>query len=412
MKDKIKVAVIGCGGRGHGMIGTIDDMQEDVQIIGVCDVYQDRVENAQKRVEEETGFKPFGSTDYHDILALEGLDSVYIASDWSTHIRIAIDAMKAGVPAAMEVGGAYSLEECWELVDTYEKTGVWAMMMENCCYGDREMMVHNMVRRGVLGKIVFCSGQYAHDLRGEVSYGTKNRHYRLRNYLSRNCENYPTHELGPIAKILEINRGNRMVSMASYCTGSFGLKDYVEKHEDLHEELLGKEFAQADVVKTIIKTERGEVIELTLDTTLPRFYSRGFTVRGTKGLYQEDGDIVYLDEEKYRKHEWSSSNFWGNGKKFQDEFYSDVWKATTEEMMQKGHGGMDWHVLRAWVEAVKTGTKPPIDVYDAAAWMCITPLSEISIKNGGQTVEIPDFTRGKYKDREPIEDNAYAVINK
>lgn len=409
MKDKIKVAVIGVGCRGNGMVGTINKMNEDVQIIGVCDLYEDRVEDAQKKVEEDTGFKPFGTTDYHEILKLEGLDSVYIASDWETHVRIAIDAMKAGIPAAMEVGGAYTLEECWELVDTYEKTGVWAMMMENCCYGEREMMVHNMVRQGLFGKIVFCSGQYAHDLRFEVSNGTRRRHYRLRNYLARNCENYPTHELGPIAKILEINRGNRMVSMASYCSGSYGLKEYVKNHEELHEELLGKEFAQADVVKTIINTERGEMIELTLDTTLPRYYSRGFTVRGTKGLYQEDGDTIYLDEEEYRKNEWEQKNFWGKAEEFEDEYHSELWKNTTEEMLKSGHGGMDWHVLRAWVESVKTDTLPPIDAYDAAAWMSITALSEQSIKNGGQTVEIPDFTRGKYKNREPLADNDYAI---
>lgn len=409
MKDKIKVAVIGVGGRGHGMIGTIDNMKDDVQIIGVCDLYEDRVENAQKRVLEETGFKPFGTTDYQKILKLDGLDSVYIASDWSTHVRIAIDAMKAGIPAAMEVGGAYTIDECWELVNTYEKTGTWAMIMENCCYGEREMMVHNMVRQGLLGKIVFCSGQYAHDLREEVSYGTKKRHYRLRNYLSRNCENYPTHELGPIAKILEINRGNRMVSMSSVCSGSYGLKEYIQNHEDLHEELLGKEFAQSDVVKTFIKTERGELIELTLDTTLPRYYSRGFTIRGTKGMYNEDGDTVYFDEPEFRKGEWEQKNFWGKAAEYAEQYNSPLWKNTTEEMLNAGHGGMDWHVLRAWVESVKNDTLPPIDVYDAASWMSITALSDISLKNGGQTVEIPDFTRGKYKNREPLTENGYEI---
>lgn len=408
MKEKIKVGVIGLGGRGSSMVGTIN-LMDDIEIIGVCDLYQDRVESAQERIEKEKGFKPFGTTDYREIFELEGLDSVYIATDWATHVTIAIDAMKHGIPAAMEVGGAYSLEECWELVDTYEKTGTWAMMMENCCYGEREMMVHNMVRQGVLGKIVFCSGQYAHDLRDEIGYGTKNRHYRLRNYLNRNCENYPTHELGPIAKILEINRGNRFVSMVSYCSGSFGMKEYVKKHKDLHDELKGKEFAQADVVKTIITTERGELIELTLDTTLPRYYSRGFTVRGTKGLYQEDGDTVYLDKPSFRKNEWEQKKFWGRGKRYAKKYNSDIWKATTEEMLKAGHGGMDWHVLRAWVDAVKNGINPPIDVYDAAAWMSITALSEESMKNNGQTLEIPDFTRGKYKNREPLPESDYTI---
>ncbi len=408
MKEKINVAVIGLGGRGRGMLGIIASMK-DVNVIGVCDAYEDRTEDGKKKVEDIQGHTPFASTNYKDILALEGLDSVYIATDWSTHVRIAIDAMKNGVPAASEVGGAYTLDECWEIVDTYEKTGVWAMMMENCCYGEREMMVHNMVRDGKLGKIVACSGKYAHDLREEICYGTRDRHYRLRNYLSRNCENYPTHALGPIAKLLEINRGNRFVSLASVCTDSSSLPAYVKKHKDLHDELKGKEFAQSDIVKTYIKTERGELIDLTLDTSLPRFYSRGYTIRGVKGLYQEDGDIIFLDQKSHRDHEWTQKHFWGNAKRYAKKYNSELWREPTQEMLEAGHGGMDWHVIRAWVETVKNGTLPPIDVYDLAAWMCITALSEQSLKNGGMTVEVPDFTRGKYKNRTDEAEGIYAI---
>ncbi len=408
MKDKINVAVIGLGGRGHGMLGIIASMK-DVNVIGVCDSYDDRTEAGKKRVEEIQGHTPFSTTDYKEIFNLEGLDSVYIATDWSTHVKIAIEAMQHGIPAASEVGGAYTLDECWEIVDTYEKTGVWAMMMENCCYGEREMMVHNMVRDGRLGKIVACSGKYAHDLRNEICYGTKNRHYRLRNYLSRNCENYPTHALGPIAKLLEINRGNRFVSLLSVCTETSSLPAYVKKHKDLHDELKGKEFAQADIVKTFIKTERGELIDLTLDTSLPRFYSRGYTIRGVKGLYQEDGDIIFLDQENHLKHEWNQDYFWGNAKRYEKKYNSELWREPTQEMLEAGHGGMDWHVIRAWVETVKNGTLPPIDVYDMAAWMSITALSEKSLANGSETVEIPDFTRGKYKNRTDEAEGIYAI---
>ena len=408
MKEKIKVAVIGIGNRGSGMLSTIC-MMDDVDVIGVCDEYEDRAQDGIRRVEEKKGYKPFATTNYKEIFELEGLDSVYIATDWSTHVKIAIEAMKKGIPAASEVGGAYTLEECWEVVDTYEKTGVWAMFMENCCYGERELMIHNMVRDYKFGKIVACSGIYAHDLRNEICYGTKNRHYRLRNYIARNCENYPTHALGPIAKLLDINRGNRFVSLTSVCSGSNGLKDYVKKNKDLHDELKKTEFAQADIVKTFIKTERGEVIDLTLDTCLPRFYSRGYTIRGLKGLYQEDGDIVYLDREPHTNHEWDQSYFWGNANRNEKKYNHDLWKNTTKEMMEAGHGGMDWHVLRAWVETVKNGTLPPIDVYDMAAWTCITALSEQSLKNNGETVEIPDFTRGKYKNREPQDETPYTI---
>ena len=207
--------------------------------------------------------------------------------------------------------------------------------------------------------------------------------------------------------ILGINRGNRMLSVSSVCSKSVGMKDYVRQHKDLRPTLGNAEFAQADIVKSFITTERGELIELTLDTCLPRFYSRGFTVRGTKGLYQEDGDMVYLDKKQYHKNEWNQKKFWGRAKKFERKYSHPLWQDTTKEMLDAGHGGMDWHVIRAWIVSVKNGTLPPIDVYDAAAWMSITPLSEISLQNGGAAVEIPDFTCGKYKNRKPKKDSIY-----
>lgn len=409
MKDTVNIAVIGVGGRGRGMLHTMCRM-DDVNIIGVCDKRQERVDQAVKDMVDDFGKnEPFKTTDYNEIFKLPGLDTVYVATDWETHIGIAIDGMKTGIPVGLEVGGAYTLDECWELVDTYEKTGVWAMMMENCCYGERELMVHNMVRQGLFGKIVYCAGKYAHDLREEVGYGDIRGHYRLRNYLKRNCENYPTHELGPIAKLLNINRGNRFLSLVTICSGAEGMNYYVSKNKELKKDLGKEKFAQTDIVKTFIKTENGELIELTLDTCLPRFYSRGYTIRGLKGLYQEDGDIVYLDKKSFHKYEWDQKRFWGRGKRYAKKYNSELWQNTTKEMLEAGHGGMDWFVIRAWINTVKNGTLPPIDVYDAAAWMCITPLSEQSIKNGSASVEIPDFTRGKYKNRTDFSTGKYSI---
>ena len=408
MKEKINVAVIGLGGRGRGMAGVIRKM-DDVNLVGLCDLYEDRVQEAVEQTVKDGRPEPFATTDYKKIFEIENLDSVYIATDWSTHIKIAIDAMNCGIPAAIEVGGAYTVDECWELVDTYEKTGTWAMMMENCCYGERELMLHNMVRKGMLGKIVYCSGKYAHDLRDEIGYGNIKRHYRLNNYINRNCENYPTHELGPIAKILDINRGNRFTTLISVCSGSYGLHEYVSKNKDLKKSLSNVDFKQADIVKTFIKTERGEMIELTLDTTLPRYYSRGFTIRGTKGLYQEDGDTLYFDKKSFKKNEWEQKNFWGRGKRYAKKYNHPLWQAVTKETLEMGHGGIDWFVLRAWVESVKEGKLPPIDVYDAAAWMSITALSDKSLAEGSSTVEIPDFTRGKYKNRDAMPEGDYYI---
>ncbi|MDD6276499.1 MAG: Gfo/Idh/MocA family oxidoreductase [Clostridia bacterium] len=408
MKEKINVAVIGLGCRGSSMLSCNICKMEDVNIIGICDVYEDRVKKSAEDVVNSGREKPFCTLDYKEILSMPELDSVYIATSWETHIEIAIEAMEKGVIPAIEVGGAASIDICRKLVDTYEKTGVPLMFMENCCYGENEMVVHNMVRKGLFGKVVFCSGCYSHDLRDEVAYGTKNRHYRLKHYLNENKENYPTHELGPIAKILDINRGNRFVSLYSLCSESHGMADYVDRHEDLHEELLGKSFAQADIVKTFLKTERGELVELTLDTTLPQSYTRGFTVRGTRGMYEEERDMLVVDGEKPDNSDHTHIDKLIAEKKYDDEYLPEIWKNTTEEMLSAGHGGMDWFVLRAWIDCVKSGTLPPIDVYDAVTWMVVSALSEESLRSG-KSVDFPDFTNGKYKNRTDHAEGAYEI---
>lgn len=249
---------------------------EDAVISAVCDVYEDRCEKAAKLIVEKTGKEPYQTTDYRKIYECSDIDAVILCSSWESHIRLAIEAMEAGKPVGCEVGGAYSIQECWKLVETYEKTGTPIMLLENCCYGRDEMMAYHMLKMGVFGKIVHCAGGYMHDLRKEVAYGREERHYRLRNYIHRNTENYPTHELGPIARILGINRGNRMVSLTSMASKAEGLEEYIKKEKPDDENLRGVRFQQGDIVTTMIKCSNGETITLKLDTTLPRYYSRGF----------------------------------------------------------------------------------------------------------------------------------------
>ena len=189
---------------------------EGVEIVAVCDLLRDRAEKAADTVEKSGAKRPFTTTDYNELLALEGLDGVYVAVSWEAHIEVAIAAMKAGVYVGLEAGGAYSLDDCYKLVHTYEETGTELMLMENCCYGKRELMALNMTRQGVFGEIMHCNGAYSHDLRKEVTTGLEVGHYRLRNYIHRNSDNYPTHEIGPIAKLLDINNGNRFLSLSSF----------------------------------------------------------------------------------------------------------------------------------------------------------------------------------------------------
>ena len=313
--------------------------------------------------------------------------------------------MECGKQVATEVGGAYSIDDCWKLVNTYEKTGIHCMMLENCCYDRNEMMVMKMVREGLFGKIVHCEGGYQHDLRGEVSHGAENRHYRLRNYQNRCCENYPTHELGPIAKILDINRGNRMLKLVSMASGAWGLNAFAEAHDDVDPALRSYPFKQGDVVKTLIQCAHGETICLTLDTTLPRYYNRNFTIRGTKGFFGETENMVYIDGKCV---EFGHDNF-NNVAEYRKEWEHPVWKHFEEEGVKGGHGGMDWLVFDAYFSALRDGMVPPIDTYDTAAWMAITPLSEISIANGSMPVDIPDFTRGMWTHRTDKNTGFYAL---
>ena len=340
---------------------------------------------------------PFGTTNPDELFAREDVDAVVISAAWEAHVPLAIAAMKAGKIVGLEVGGAYSVQDCFDLVKTYEETGTPLMFLENCCFDEKELMVTNMVRKGLFGEICYCHGSYCHDLREEISGGVKNRHYRLRNYMTRNCDNYPTHELGPIAKILNINRGNRMISLTAQASKARGLSAYAKEHEE-YKFLKDVNFAQGDVVMTSIKCADGAMITLKLNTTLPTGYTREFTVNGTKGMYTEQGDAVVMDSIEHG--EWMNESY-GNGKEFKEKYGAKIWNSITEEEKEMGHGGIDYFTFKAFFHAIKNNEEMPIDVYDAASWMCITALSEDSIAMGGAPVAIPDFTGGKWVMREP-----------
>ena len=402
--DIVRIGVIGLGQRGYSIAKDVLMNIDHVDITAGCDVYEDRNEHLAQIVREKRGHGIFTSTDYNDILKREDVDAVYVATSWDTHIEIAIAALRAGMPCAMEVGGAYSIDELHRLVRAYEETKTPFMFMENCCFNRDELLATSVARSGKLGEIVHCSGAYSHDLRSEVANGNIIRHYRLRNYLNRNTENYPTHELGPIVKILGINRGNRMLNLVSVASKAAGMEQYISDHPELVEKdptLAGARFAQGDIVNTIITCAGGQTIALKLDTTLPRSYSRELTVRGTKGAYFMDTDTVFLDG---MKEYWQPTSFvkdyLQNAKEYEKEYLPAYWANITEEQKKTGHGGMDRFMWLEFTKCLSEGLPFPIDVYDAAAWMSISYLSEISIKNGGAPVEIPDFTNGAYKTRE------------
>lgn len=396
---KIKLGFIGLGQRGTGLLDNVMNHFKEVDVVAVCDSYQDRALKAANFVKEKRGNEPAVYTDSNLLLKDKGVEVVIISAAWEAHIPLAIASMRAGKITALEVGGAYSVEDCWMLVHTWEETQTPFTFLENCCYGKEELLAMNLVRKGALGEVVYCHGSYCHDLRSEICGGVENRHYRLRNYLTRNCDNYPTHELGPIANILNINRGNRMMKLVSLASKSRGLSTYVQGKEE-YAFLQDKHFTQGDVVSTMITCADGTLITLKLDTSLPRAYSREFSVSGTKGIYSVPENVILTDKEGFN-HDKNMSFYRDSAKDYEEKYLPKLWKNITEEEIKAGHGGKDTLMLRDFFEAVKKGAEMPIDVYDAASWMVITCLSEVSVANGGMPIDIPDFTGGKWVVREP-----------
>ena len=408
-KSKVKVGYIAVGTRGYSMLSRCFGKMKDVEFLWLCDKDEQKLEKAVSFLTSEGRPAPKTTADYRDILSDPEVDAVINMSGWDMHVQITVEAMRAGKYVAVEVGGAYDISECYEIVDTYEETGVPVMMLENCCYGRREMMALRMVKEGLFGEVVHCDGGYMHCLNhGELFVGEDGkmlpRHYRIEDYVHRNCEQYPTHEVGPIAKVLGINRGNRMLTLSSFASKGRALKEFVSAHVDPTHPIQNTQFKQGDIVTTVITCAGGETIRLTLDTTAPRpYYSRGFTVRGTKGCCMEEGGFgtFFLEgmEEPVSNNE---ADFY---EKYDHPLYVEYSKM--EEL--GGHGGIDWLVCRAFIESVKAGTDTPIDAYDMAAWMAITPLSEASIAKGGAPVEVPDFTRGKWFRREAVVKGKYCL---
>ncbi len=389
----IKMSIIGLGGRGTWWLGELLKM-EDVEITAVCDKFEDRMENGRKMCADRYGHDVYGSTAWQDVIARDdGSEAVMITTYWNDHVKIAIAAMKAGKYAAFEVGPAQSIRQCWDLVRTYEETGVPCMLMENCCYNREEMTVLNMIKKGLFGEVLHCQGGYQHDLRG-VADAMKRDHERAWHYLHRNAELYPTHELGPIMAYLDINRGNRLMSLNAMATKSRGLHKYVVEKCGEDHPLADADFKLGDIVTTTIRCANGETIVLTHDTSSPRPYSRGGRVQGTCGIWMEDLRALHI-EGRSKGEAWEPmSDYW-------EEFEHPLWKKTKAADFTGGHGGMDWLVMRAFLEAVRRKIQTPIDVYDSATLMAVGILSEESISLGSASVAIPDFTEGMWIKRAP-----------
>ncbi|MEO1518580.1 MAG: Gfo/Idh/MocA family oxidoreductase [Bacteroidota bacterium] len=408
-RSQLNIGIIGSGLRGQSHIDLLL-RRDDCQVTAICDIDPVMIERSKAIFAKQNKPLPkvygMGERDYMQLLAEADVDAVIIATPWRWHSEMAIAAMKAGKYVGVEVCGGFSLDECWQLINAHEASGTHLFFLENVCYRRDVMAVLNMVRQNVFGEIIHLEGGYQHDLRhvkfndGKVPYGQgvefgekgfSEARWRTAHSIHRNADLYPTHGLGPVAQYININRGNRLLSLTSTASKSRGLHDYIIRHEaggPQHPNAKVK-FRLGDVVTTVIKCNNGESILLSHDTNLPRPYSLGFRVQGTAGIWMAVNKSIYVEGK-------SPSHRWEEAQPYLEQYDHPLWKRWEQQAVGAGHGGMDFFLIHAFVECAKAQQEPPFDVYDAASWLAVTPLSEQSIAAGGQPMAFPDFTRGRW----------------
>lgn len=412
--EKVRVGIIGVGLRGQNHLDLLL-RRDDVDLIAICDIDKTMLNTSQEMIKKAGKKMPAvyseNENSWKKMLEKEKMDAIIIATPWELHKPMIIGSIEAGIKyVGTEVVLGITLSDHWDVVRSAEKHKAHVMMLENVCYRRDVMAVLNMVRQGVFGEIIHLQGGYQHDLREVkfndgvhpyghgVEFGEKSfseARWRTAHSVSRNGDLYPTHGIGPIAHCININRGNRFTSLSSFSSKARGLHNHiVAKGGEDHPNAKVK-FKLGDVVTTSINCANGETILLQHDTNLPRPYSLGFRVQGTNGIWMDLNNSIYIEGK-------SQSHRWENAKSWLDKYDHPLWQRWSKETAGAGHGGMDFFVVHSFIESAKRKTGTAMDVYDAAAWSAITPLSETSIANRNANIDFPDFTNGKWKDRKPV----------
>jgi predicted dehydrogenase len=396
----VRIGFVGVGGRGTYLLRTIMDIP-GVEVPAICDINEANLQRGQGAVEKTGRKRPEGYSkgdeDYIRMAARDDLDAVLTATPWELHTPVCVAAMKAGKYAATEVPAAITMEQCWELVNTSEKTGKPGMILENVNYYRNVLMIMNMIRQGALGDISHCEGGYQHFLGGFRADGSMG--WRGMHSLKRNANVYPTHPLGPIAWWININRGDRFTQLVSMSSKSQGLNAIAAKRFGANHPAATRKYAMGDVNVSLLRTQNGVTVTLIHDVQLPRPYDLGFRVQGTKGIYSGTLEKIYTEHEGEKRgvHEWEDMG------PYYSKYEHPLWKKLGQTASKYSHEGGDYIELVMWVAAIRNQTQPPIDVYDTATWSAVTPLSEKSVASGSAPVQFPDFTRGKWKTAKPVE---------
>ncbi len=399
--ETVRMAIIGLGMRGSGAVRRYTFL-EGVEIKALCDLEPYNTDRAQKILTDK-GFPEAdlynGPEDYKAICERDDIDLIYICTNWGLHTPIALYAMEHGKHVATEVPAAITIEECWQLVNTAEKTQRHCMQLENCNYDFFEMATLNMAQQGLFGEVLHGEGAYIHDLRflnfaeyepGKSAYQGM---WRLKQNETRNGNLYPTHGFGPICHIMNIHRGDRMSHIVSMSTKQAGMNPYAAEKFGADSDFATREYKRGDMNTSLVRTENGKTIMIQHDVTSPRPYSRIHLVSGTKGFARkwpkrglafEPNAHEFLPEEEMEA--------------MLDKYEHPITKEVGEKAREVGgHGGMDFIMDYRLIYCLHNGLPLDQDVYDAAEWSAISQLSEKSVELGSMPIQVPDFTRGAWK---------------
>ncbi len=391
--EKVRLGVIGVGGRGTGVLGNFLAVP-GVEVKAVCDVVPARTARAAKMVEKAGQPRPTeyhaGDHDYENLCKRDDLDLIYIATPWIWHIRMALSSLENGHHTATEVPSARTIEDCWAIVNVSEKHRKHCMMFENCCYGQTELMVLRMCKAGLLGELTHGSGAYNHDLRALLFEDEGEGLWRRFEHLDRNGNLYPTHGLGPVANYLDCNRGDRFDYMVSMSSQSVGLQSWRAANLKPTDPKMKEVYHCGDQNNSLIKTAKGRLITVEHNVSEPHPYDRINLIAGTKGIFRDYPARLYIDGQK------EGEQFVGLDA-YKADFEHPLWSAQGDRARKSGgHGGMDYIMCWRVIQCMHEGLEPDFDVYDSAAWSVPAPLSEISIAKGSAPVKFPDFTRGNW----------------
>ena len=391
--ELVRVGYVGIGGMGSAHVENLLKIP-GCRITAVCDVNPERTAWAAKAITAAGHPAPAvytrGTRDFERLCAEEDLDLVYNATPWEWHVPICLSAMQHGKHAAVEVPAAMTVDDCWALVEAAEKHARHCVMMENCNYGRMEMLAFHLVRQGLLGEVVHAEGGYLHDLRDIKFSKTGEGLWRRAWSRKLNGNLYPTHGLGPVANCLDINRGDRFDYIVSMSGPSRGLQAWAAEHYPADAPERRERFALGDVNVSLIKTTNGRTIYVVHDTNLPRPYSRINLVQGTKGIFQGYPDRVYI-EGRGKPHQWTPAA------EYIKEFDHPLWKDIEDRAKGAGHGGMDYMEDYRLIKCLREGLPTDMNVYDAAALSSLVGATVTSVARNSRPVDIPDFTRGRWK---------------